>query len=252
MYTANVDTMHLEKHYASGYDGPVNTDSRVFQETYTKGTTDRNIQEIIDYYKETENTDDEEDIDAFRQDTPNLIARTKTADFEGSVQSKMEMIVTTITSRLKLDELDLLPKPVTKYKETQSAGLNGLDSSLLKQLDEFIFSGDENQQFKHNFNEDELNVVEAIRGKVQKLIQENRFLKQRCNELNDISTINKFRVGKELAELNAKLDPKDSTQKTRTSPLPKRNFEKPLKEKSLKQLVELADKQIELFEKYNK
>ena len=206
--------------------------------------TDRNIQEIIDYHKLPFEENESEEIDLDKLSFIGRIKRTKTAEFANDLTHDVESILNHIRSQTK--KQDILIKD-NEIVETQKLNKNGLLDFLVS-LDDFLFNNKEDFESGLEMNEEELDFIYKLKNKVSSLSTQKKQYQRKVKELNNINLINRFRFKKSMYGIKNQVDSMDRLHSPKLLIQNKKNCKT---SNSISELIALADKQIELYEKYS-
>ena len=242
----------IEKYYnSSNRDLEEDKGDGVVQYKLYKTSTDDNINEIIDIHRKSSERVHLSNHLLEQSMKKTRVTRTKTADFSNFNRYKIEKMLHAIKEKVNVDPNDVrVDKGDMVEGDEQQKGPRPDLTDFLEKLEEFLFSYDIETDMDKNLTEKESDIIWRMKRRIGEMDHRRRKSEERCQKFLNANTLNKFRFTKNMKEIQAEIDSfslKDKDKQIDPTPKPKNNSSK---EKELNQLIHLADKQIELYERH--
>ena len=193
---------------------------------------------------------EEHDADSESLSFIGRIERTKTAEFTSNPTQDIETMLNAIRSHVK--KTDVLTNSDTQDRivEENKANKTGL-LDFLTCLDDFLFSKKEDFGSTLEMSEEELDYIYKLKNKVSSLQTQKKQYERKVKELNNLNMLNRFRFKKSMMGMKSQVDSLDHLHSRKPAKLLFDHKKSRKGSNSISELIALADKQIELYEKYS-
>ena len=245
------NSTYIEEYFNSSNKGIKNDkgDELVHYKLF-KTSTEENINEIIDMHKKSSEEVHLSNHLLLQSMKRTRITRTKTADFADFNRYKIEKMLQAIKARVNDKQEEIVSKKIDNIEDQSYRSKKQDLTSFLESLETFLFNSDYESNIEEHLNEKESEIIWRIKRRILEIDNRKRKSEDRCQAFLNANTLNKFRFTKNMKEIQAEIDSfnikekKDQLESISKQKNPNR------KEKELKELIHLADKQIELYEKH--